>query len=99
MAPRGGPEPPPPRPGTKTGVFWANVVGARSKPELLAHPPHLTKAHFDKVKNYSVASMTIDDDLWMQAKAKMQSLLYTKFLGKALPLDQAKLALADAGGG
>lgn len=26
----------------------------------------------------------------------MQSSLYTKFLGKSLPLDQAKLALADA---
>lgn len=26
----------------------------------------------------------------------MQNMLYTKFLGKSLPLDEAKLALADA---
>ncbi|XP_039115860.1 uncharacterized protein LOC120251398 [Dioscorea cayenensis subsp. rotundata] len=32
----------------------------------------------------------------MQARAKMQSSLYAKFLRKALPLDQAKLALANA---
>lgn len=92
----GGLGPPPPSHETKTGVSWANVIGPGSKPDLFAHPPHLTKAHFDKVKNHSVAFVTIDDDLWLQAKANMQSSLYAKFLGKALPLEQAKLALADA---
>lgn len=40
--------------------------------------------------------MAIGDDLWQLARVKMQTSLYAKFLGKSLPLDQVKLALADA---
>lgn len=86
----------PPRAGTQNGVSWANVVGSEPNLDSFVLQPHLNKAYFDKVKNHSVASVTIDKDLWLQAKASMQSSLYAKFLGKALPLDQAKLALTDA---
>lgn len=48
-----------------------------------------------KIKNSSTISIMIDHELWIQAKNNMQTSLYGKYLRKALPLDQAKLALAD----
>lgn len=58
-------------------------------------PPHLLKTHFDKLKSSSRAAITIDPELWSSAQDGMTTSLYVKFLGKSLPLDQAKLALTD----
>ena len=57
--------------------------------------PHLKKDHFGKLKKSIHSWVTIDQGLWIHARDSMQSLLYAKFLGKALPLDQAKLTLAN----
>lgn len=95
-------DPKPPRPPdrrlptVKTGVSWARVVGSSSQTLPTEIPPHLQKTHFDHLKNSIQTCVSIDQDLWQQAKLSMQSSLYGKFLGKALPLDQAKLAISDA---
>lgn len=70
---------------TKAGVSWENVVNSGPKNNPLETPPpfHLQWDHFDQ-------------DLWLLARDNMQSFLYAKYLGKVLPLDQAKLNLADA---
>ncbi|XP_039115502.1 uncharacterized protein LOC120250779 [Dioscorea cayenensis subsp. rotundata] len=90
MAPPSGPSP-----GIHPGVSWANAVNTNSKPSTVEILLHLQRDHFDKLKTSSKSSVTIDSDLWANARDAMQSSLYAKFLGKSLPLDQTKLALAD----
>lgn len=96
MAPPGPKSPPPPRPSLPAGVSWANVVSTGPKPDSHDPPLHLRRDHFEKLKKSTASSVTIGLDLWLQAKDSMQTSLYAKFLGKALPLEQAKLALDDA---
>ncbi|KAM0943006.1 putative transcription factor interactor and regulator CCHC(Zn) family [Dioscorea sansibarensis] len=94
MAPPGPSALPPPL-GTKSGVSWANIVKAGEKRDASETPMHLQRTHFEKLKSISRSWVTIDEVSWSSARGSMQSSLYGKFLGKSLPLDQAKLALAD----
>lgn len=67
------------------------MVSTGSKPLNMETPLHLKKSILRKSKEWL--------DLLSQSTmmpCSMQSLIYAKFLGKSLPLDQAKLTLADA---
>lgn len=75
------------RPRAKVGISWANVINARAPSNPLEIPSHLQKPNFDKIKASALSSVTIDLDLWFSARDGMQSSLYSKFLGKALPLN------------
>ncbi|XP_039134936.1 uncharacterized protein LOC120272238 [Dioscorea cayenensis subsp. rotundata] len=96
--PRSSPSKPPnPRPSstTKPGLSWAKVVGTPSSASF-ENPPHLQKSHFDRLKNSIKTCISLDREQWNSARNMMHSALYAKFLGKSLPLDQAKLAMANA---
>lgn len=58
--------------------------------------PILSPEHFQKAKTSIQGSVTIDEESWTHACESMQSSLHAKFLGKALPLNQAKSTLVDA---
>ncbi|XP_039134867.1 uncharacterized protein LOC120272170 [Dioscorea cayenensis subsp. rotundata] len=90
------PSQPPDPSSTIPGVSWARVVGSSSRTSAFDLPLHLQKPHFDKLKISTHSCISIDRDQWLTARDKMHSALYAKFLGKSLPLDQAKHALADA---
>lgn len=77
-------------------LLLGNVVNSSPKSDPFEIPAHLQREHFDKLKLHSKSSITIDHDLWHLARNSMHTSLYAKFLSKALPLDQAKLALADS---
>ncbi|XP_039138906.1 uncharacterized protein LOC120276249 [Dioscorea cayenensis subsp. rotundata] len=81
---------------TLPGVSWSKVVSSSSPAPAFENPLHLQKPHFDRLKNSVKSCITIDRDQWHSARDSMQTVLYAKFLGKSLPLDQAKLALSDA---
>lgn len=70
----------------KPGISWARIVG---HPTLLPLWSLLSTCK-------SPTCVSIYHNLWLQARDSMQASLYVKFLGKAFPLDHAKLALADA---
>lgn len=78
------------------GSSWAKIVGSSSLPLSFENPLHLQKTHFDRLKNSVKSCITIGRDQWLTARDSMQHALYAKFLGKSLPLDQAKQALDEA---
>lgn len=81
---------------TFTTVSWAKIIGSNRQENPLEPPLHLQKDHFLKLKNSIQICVNIDYELCNQAKDNMSSSLYAKFMGKTLPLDQAKLALVEA---
>lgn len=77
----------PPFLSTKPDISWANVVNFEKSFDGFEIPLHLHKNHFDKLKNWSSSSVTIEPNLWYFARDSMQTSFYAKFLYKAFPLD------------
>lgn len=85
-----------PWPGPKAGISWANIVNSGLSSSPSGIPLYLLKSHFNKINSTTRSLITINPELWFSAPDGMQPSIYVKFFIKALPLDQAKLALKDA---
>lgn len=95
---QGAPPPKPPfkPPNVPHEASWAKIVGSSSGFSKPPAPLILSKEHFLKVKTQVRCKVTIGEDSWSQVRDGMSTSLYAKFLGKSLPLEEAKAALTSA---
>lgn len=61
---------------TKFRLSWANIVSSKTSGIHSEPPLHLQKNHFEKIKNTTRGSVTIDNELWQVSPADLPNGYY-----------------------